>query len=743
RYVLEGEGLEIGGEGMIEFYDKILPNTLRKYAKQLGVDLKIEPIRVDIGGTYEERPGFRITDELRRKVLEEGQPLLGVAGLAAGATAGAALSREEHESVEGNVLKATALGPVGMAVPLGKYGTFGGRVALETIRRIVRQGRPMAEVFEELRRAADPKLRKHLDEVDRIYKEIATPDRIERLTRMAQQGLAEGARNWYKDSAEAFMRHFPDPAERESMVDLVAHFSAMQEVGKDLADALIVRAARDMGIPIDALRVGGAAGARAEKIVERIFQHRGVDGPDARKIVEFAAALNIAKRDPFQHFIVLDTHMERAFGLPKGTFGSGGRKNEAYYDAAERVIVEIANRLGERPEDVQAAIWHVQRSLPQGRSLGVAPPGNYATLLDRASTWAEQTLFRQKDRPTLGVRVYLERLAEVLGGEADVRAVKTPEEAAEIVTRVTHATNGATFNVRYGNMAGKPYYAVAVYPQLEEVIDGLPTREQIEEFIRKHWRLLQQPENSIGTWYNEADGKTYLDISRTVPSVDKALELGKKHRQIAIFDLNRFEEIPVEGGAQSPLPLPAWMVGFATTYGAMSALEGGGEEGAAAAAAAGGGVPLLRGRTTLAGTLGRRLGRRIEPHASGGPLAQLAAREQALLAEAILQGRVPGLVGVGRTRADVERVLRRLPYDRFREIMEAAFPEQAIPEPFPSSALARQGYPLDEEFHTPLPTSGEFVYSRPKDLGITAGAFFQDPYAQEVLVKAAGDYQNP
>src|SRR5690606_10926441 len=94
-YVLEaeglgvgGEGLEIGGQGMIEFYDKILSNTLRKYAKQLGVDLKIEPIRVDIGGTYEERPGFRITDELRQKVLGEGQPLLGVAGLAAGATAG-------------------------------------------------------------------------------------------------------------------------------------------------------------------------------------------------------------------------------------------------------------------------------------------------------------------------------------------------------------------------------------------------------------------------------------------------------------------------------------------------------------------------------------------------------------------------------------------------------------------------------------------------------------------------------
>lgn len=742
RYVLEGEGLEIGGEGMIEFYDKILPSTLRKYAKQLGVDLKIEPIRVDIGGTYEERPGFRITDELRRKVLEEGQPLLGVAGLAAGA----ALSPEEHESVEGNIGKAMGLGPVGMVVALGKYGTFGGRVTPETIRRIVRQGRPMAEVFEELRRVADPKLRKHLDEVDRIYNEIATPDRIERLTRMAQQGLAEGARGWYENSAEAFVRHFPDPAEREIMVDLVAHFSAMQEVGKDLADALIVRAARDMGIPIDALRVGGAAGARAEKIVERIFQHRGVDGPAARKIVEFAAALNTAKRDPFQHFIVLDTHMERAFGLPKGTFGSGGRKNEAHYDAAERVIVEIANRLGERPEDVQAAIWHVQRSLPQGRSLGVAPPGNYATLLDRASTWAEQTLFRQKDRPTLGVRVYLERLAEVLGGEADVRAVKTPEEAAEIVTRITHATDGATFNVRHGNMAGKPYYAVAVYPQLGEVVDGPPTREQIEEFVRKHWSLLQQPENSIGTWYNKADGKTYLDISRTVPSVDKALELGKKHRQIAIFDLNRFEEIPVEGGAQSPLPLPAWMVGFATTYGAMSALEGEGEEGAAAAAAAGGAVPLLRGRTTLAGTLGRRLGRRIEPHAPGGPLAQLAAREQAQLAEAILQGRVPGLVGVGRTRADVERFLRRMPYGQFRALMEAAFPEQAIPEPFPSSALARQGYPLGEEFHAPLPTSGEFVHSRPKDLGITTGAFFQDPYARrggEVLVKAAGDYQNP
>src|SRR5690606_41371572 len=121
---------------------------------------------------------------------------------------------------------------------------------------------------------------------------------------------------------------------------------------------------------------------------------------------------------------------------------------------------------------------HGQSERPQGRSLGVAPPGNYATLLDRASTWAEQTLFRQKDRPTLGVRVYLERLAEVLGGEADVRAVKTPEEAAEIVTRVTHATHGATFNVRYGNMAGKPYYAAAAYPPPEEVTDGRQTRQQ-------------------------------------------------------------------------------------------------------------------------------------------------------------------------------------------------------------------------------------------------------------------------
>src|SRR5690606_36021399 len=184
---------------------------------------------------------------------------------------------------------------------------------------------------------------------------------------------------------------------------------------------------------------------------------------------------------------------------------------------------------------------HGQSERPQGRSLGVAPPGNYATLLDRASTWAEQTLFRQKDRPTLGVRVYLERLAEVLGGEADVRAVKTPEEAAEIVTRIPHATHGATFNVRYGNMARRPCCAVSVYPQLGEVIDGPPTRGQIEEFVRKHWRLLQRPENSIGTWYNEADGKTYLDISRTVSSLDEALELGKKHRQIAIFDLNRFE----------------------------------------------------------------------------------------------------------------------------------------------------------------------------------------------------------
>ena len=109
-----------------------------------------------------------------------------------------------------------------------------------------------------------------------------------------------------------------------------------------------------------------------------------------------------------------------------------------------------------------------------------------------------------------------------------------------------HAKDGGlTFNEKHGDMADKPFFAVSVYPDRGEVVEGKDiTPQQIAEFVRKNQDLLKDPENSLGTWFNADDGKTYLDISKTVSDRQYALKLAEQHDQKAIWDLKNKVEIP-------------------------------------------------------------------------------------------------------------------------------------------------------------------------------------------------------
>ena len=55
--------------------------------------------------------------------------------------------------------------------------------------------------------------------------------------------------------------------------------------------------------------------------------------------------------------------------------------------------------------------------------------------------------------------------------------------------------------------------------------------------------LMSNPSLCLGTWVNE--GTVYLDLSENIASRDKALELGRERHQLAIFNLETFEEVTV------------------------------------------------------------------------------------------------------------------------------------------------------------------------------------------------------
>lgn len=112
------------------------------------------------------------------------------------------------------------------------------------------------------------------------------------------------------------------------------------------------------------------------------------------------------------------------------------------------------------------------------------------------------------------------------------------------IVNALHANGGVTWNLSKGNMAGTDNYAVSIYPDRAQILDGADF-DTVEEYILSNSDLLENSENSFGAWSH--DGKVYLDVVATIPDINKAVELGKQHNQIAIWGLKNGEQISTGG----------------------------------------------------------------------------------------------------------------------------------------------------------------------------------------------------
>ena len=72
------------------------------------------------------------------------------------------------------------------------------------------------------------------------------------------------------------------------------------------------------------------------------------------------------------------------------------------------------------------------------------------------------------------------------------------------------------------------------------------TRKEVQEFARINRKVLENPNNFLGTWVGP-NGVTYLDISRRIgPGRNarrEAVKLGEIKKQLAIYDISRMEGI--------------------------------------------------------------------------------------------------------------------------------------------------------------------------------------------------------
>ena len=109
----------------------------------------------------------------------------------------------------------------------------------------------------------------------------------------------------------------------------------------------------------------------------------------------------------------------------------------------------------------------------------------------------------------------------------------------------TLSNGGITYNLHLNaSLAGLNYFAVAMYPDHEKIV---PVEDfdinTVRDYLLDNIDLLKDRRNSLGTWHNTDNNMIYLDISRTISNKETAIDLGKKHKQLAIFDLANLEEI--------------------------------------------------------------------------------------------------------------------------------------------------------------------------------------------------------
>ena len=137
--------------------------------------------------------------------------------------------------------------------------------------------------------------------------------------------------------------------------------------------------------------------------------------------------------------------------------------------------------------------------------------------------------------------------------EGRMPAMMEIDQVVDMALSSHNEYNGSTTHFRWGDLSGIPLYVVSLFPDLGVIKEGKEiSRQELTEFIKRNYELFKDPRVCLGTWYNEADGNTYIDINVVMADKEKAVALGKKYNQISIFNLETFEETPT-GGDGTPI----------------------------------------------------------------------------------------------------------------------------------------------------------------------------------------------
>lgn len=198
-----------------------------------------------------------------------------------------------------------------------------------------------------------------------------------------------------------------------------------------------------------------------------------------------------------------------------------GAPSKELYAAIEKNVQKIAKKLGVSPKDFQAGLWAGARGKKESIS----------SIME--DSFGQRDLF-QPDvlSPKIAARAQQLSMKDSVN---EIAKLSTPSQVGE--------SAGATYNLYKGNLAGTPHFAVAVFPDRTRILKGAPSPKDIASYIQKNRDVIDNPEFSVGTWYDSTKDEFVLDVVKTVTDRNHAVQLGQRYNQDAIFDLGKLEEI--------------------------------------------------------------------------------------------------------------------------------------------------------------------------------------------------------
>jgi len=130
------------------------------------------------------------------------------------------------------------------------------------------------------------------------------------------------------------------------------------------------------------------------------------------------------------------------------------------------------------------------------------------------------------------------------------QAIKEVKPTEKLLTKVKkygiieiiRKNGGITINLE----GKKPTQGLAFAPR-KDTEEKIPkeklTEEYVVSFIKKNIKELSTPKNYLGAWYNEEDGKIYIDVSRVGKINSETIYEAYEAEQLKVFDLKNFKEI--------------------------------------------------------------------------------------------------------------------------------------------------------------------------------------------------------